>query len=68
MRFGGPVLVVHGDGHTYTVDTLFYGPHDNVLTNVFHVKVPGAADIQAVRIRIDLIAPTMFAFEIIAPN
>ncbi|MDG2270140.1 MAG: hypothetical protein P8M28_06985 [Alphaproteobacteria bacterium] len=68
MRFGGPVLVIHGDGHEYTVDTPFHGSHGNVLTNVFRAEVPGAADIQAVRIRIDLNAPTVFAFEIIAPN
>jgi len=68
LEFGGPVLVIHGDGHEYTVDTPFQGPDGGVLANVFRVEVPGAADILAVRVKIDLSARTVFAFELIAPN
>ena len=65
--FGGPVLVVHGDGHEYTIDTPFRDSLGNQLSNVFRLEVPGAADIRAVRVTIDPSAPTMFSFEVFGP-
>lgn len=58
--FDGPILVIHGDSHVYTVDTPFQDGLGNILENVLRVQVPGAKDIRAVRIRIDRDASRMF--------
>lgn len=60
IAFGGPVLVIHGDGHVFTVDTPFQDFAGNPLDNVLRVEVPGALDIRAVRIRIDPAASRVF--------
>jgi len=60
IAYGGPVLVIHGDGHVFTVDTPFQDPFGNTLDNVWRVEVPGALDIRAVRIRIDPGASRIF--------
>jgi hypothetical protein len=60
ITFGGPVLVIHGDGHVYTVDTPFQDFAGNTLDNVWRVEVPGALDIRAVRVRIDPGASRIF--------
>lgn len=62
--YGGPVLVVHGDGHVYTRDNPFYGPLGQTLVNVLRVEVPSALDIRAVRIRIDPRVPVIFDVEV----
>ena len=62
--YGGPVLVVHGDGHVYTRANPFHGPLGQTLENVLRVEVPGALDIRAVRIRIDPSAPVIFDVEV----
>lgn len=66
--FGGPVLVIHGDGHEYTLDTPFHGADGTILENVTRLEVPGAAEISAVRIRIDPDASRVFAFEVFGPS
>lgn len=63
IAFGGPVLVIHGDGHVFTVDTPFQDFAGNALAKVWRVEVPGALDIRAVRIRIDPEAPRLFDVE-----
>lgn len=60
IAYGGPVLVIHGDGHVFTVDTPFQDGFGNTLEKVWRVEVPGALDIRAVRIRIDPGAPRIF--------
>lgn len=60
IAFGGPVLVIHGDGHVFTVDTPFQDFAGNQLEKVWRVEVPGALDIRAVRIRIDPSASQIF--------
>ncbi|MBT5944943.1 MAG: hypothetical protein HOK98_07385 [Rhodospirillaceae bacterium] len=60
IAFGGPVLVIHGDGHVFTVDTPFQDVVGNPLDNVWRVEVPGALDIRAVQIRIDPDASRIF--------
>jgi hypothetical protein len=60
LAFGGPVLVIHGDGHVFTVDTPFQDFAGDPLDKVWRVEVPGALDIRAVRIRIDPRAPGIF--------
>lgn len=58
--YGGPVLIIHGDGHVYTLDNPFHGGMGGTLENVLRVEVPGALDFRAVRIRIDPDASTIF--------
>jgi hypothetical protein len=60
IAFGGPVLVIHGDGHVFTVDTPFQDFSGIQLEKVWRVEVPGALDIRAVRIRIDPSASQIF--------
>ncbi len=60
IAYGGPVLVIHGDGHVFTVDTPLQNAAGLPLDKVWRVEVPGALDIRAVRIRIDPNAPTLF--------
>lgn len=60
IAFGGPVLVIYGDGHVFTVDTPFQDVVGNPLDNVWRFEVPGALDIRAVRIRIDPKASRIF--------
>lgn len=66
--FGGPVLVVMGDGHVYTIDTPFHDRQGRIRDNVVRLIVPGAADIRAVRIRIDPAAAKTFTFEPFGPG
>ena len=68
VAYGGPVLVIHGDGHIYTLDTPFQDIHGRILENVTRLEVPGASDIRAVRVTIDPAAPKMFAFEPFGPG
>ncbi len=64
IAFDGPVLVIHGDGHVFTVDTPFQDFDGNVMDNVWRVEVPGALDIRAVRIRINPDAAKLFDVEL----
>jgi len=66
--FGGPVLVLMGDGHVYTVDTPFHDRQGLIRENLVRLVVPGAADIRAVRIRIDPQARQIFTFEPFGPG
>lgn len=66
--FAGPVLLIHGDGHEYTVDTPFVTSEGRLLHRVVRIEVPGGADNRAVRIRIDPQAERIFAFEDFGPN
>jgi len=66
--FGGPVLVMHGDGHEYTLDKPFRGADGQSLENVVRLEVPGAADVRAVRVRIDPDAAQTFTFEPFGPG
>lgn len=67
-RFDGPVLVIMGDGHVYTIDTPFHDRQGRIRENVLRLIVPGAADIRAVRIRIDPEARQIFTFEPFGPG
>ena len=63
----GPVLVIHGDGHVYTVDTPFHAPGGGAL-DVLRLEVPGAKDIRAVRVTIDPTARKTFEFAPFGPG
>lgn len=50
--FGGPVLVINGDAHFYTV-TPFHGTDAKPIANVTRLQVPGEKIVGAVRVVVD---------------
>jgi hypothetical protein len=56
-RFGHPVLVVHGDGHRYTVD------HPLATANVTRLQVPGSPRVGWVKVIVRPGATPSFTFE-----
>jgi hypothetical protein len=52
-RSGLPVLVIHGDSHGFRFDQPF-SLDSQPLKNVTRLEVPGAADVRAVRVGVDL--------------
>jgi hypothetical protein len=63
-RFGGPVLVIHGDGHEYVVDhPLVSRTTGRRLTNLTRVQVPGSPEVGWVRIVVTPGVSRPFAFE-----
>jgi len=63
-RFGGPVLVVHGDGHEYVVDhPLVSRATGRRLTNLTRIQVPGSPEVGWVRIVVTPGDSQPFAFE-----
>lgn len=64
VRFGGPVLLIHGDDHEYTVDhPLARRTTGGVLSNVTRLQVPGSPDVGWVRVTVTPGAEPRFAFE-----
>ncbi len=62
--FGKPVLLVHGDGHTYTVDKpLIRRTTHKRLENVFRLEVPGSPILGWVRVTVTPGRPDPFSFE-----
>ena len=62
--FGKPVLVVHGDGHDYTVDKpLVRRTTGKRLDNVVRLEVPGSPLLGWVRISVTPGRPDPFSFE-----
>jgi hypothetical protein len=63
-RFGGPVLVLHGDRHVYTVDRpLVRRTTGQRLENATRVQVPGSPHVGWVRIVVHPGAREPFSFE-----
>ena len=61
-RLGKPVLLIHGDGHSYIVDrplseNAYSGPR---IANVTRVEVFGSSDMHAVEIAVDPDNPDLF--------
>ena len=56
-RFGRPVLVVHGDGHDYTID------HPLRAANLTRMEVPGSPLVGWVKVTVRPGSPPSFAFE-----
>jgi len=64
IRFGKPVLLIHGDTHEYRVDTPLQSRRDGrILTNVTRLEVPGSPDVGWVRIVATSADAAMFTFE-----
>ena len=62
--FGGPVLMVHGDDHVYTVDhPLTRRTTGRVLENLTRMQVPGSPEVGWVRVTVTPGADEPFAFE-----
>ena len=63
-RFGAPVLIVHGDDHTYTVDhPLVRSGTKQPLENVTRLEVPGSPQVGWVRVIVTPGTAKPFTFE-----
>ena len=63
-RFGGPVLLAHGDGHKYTIDhPLTRRTTGQLLANVTRLQVPGSPAVGWVRVVVTPGASDPFGFE-----
>src|SRR6185503_2664357 len=63
-RFGRPVLIAHGDDHTYTIDNPIVRRATNTrLVNVTRLEVPGSPQVGWVRVIVTPGAANPFAFE-----
>lgn len=51
-RFGGPVLLIHGDSHTFRVDRPFWSEERPSLPNVMRLETFGAPDVGWVRVTV----------------
>ncbi len=61
--FARPVLVVHGDYHTFVVDHPFRtGDGKKALMNVTRLQVYGENDVAAVRVAVDTDDPALWSF------
>jgi Calcineurin-like phosphoesterase len=63
--FGKPLLIVHGDTHTFTIDQPLRHPKDDkkILDNVVRLEVFGNPYIHAVRVLVNPQDPMLFAFQ-----
>ncbi len=51
--YGGPVLLIHGDTHTYRTDRPLHDAEGHLVRNLWRLEVPGAPDVGAVLVTID---------------
>ena len=65
VRYGKPVLLVHGDAHRFTIDRPFasFGQGRLVNGNVVRLQVFGDPEIRAVRVTVDTSTPWVFGYE-----
>ena len=65
-KFGRPVLVVHGDFHTFEIDRPFMVSASEMATpqyaNITRLQVYGAPEIKAVRVSVEPETPWVFSF------
>lgn len=60
-----PVLLIHGDTHTFRFDAPFW-LHEQPVRNLRRLEVPGENDVRAVRVEVDLSRPEPFSVRLIA--
>ncbi|MEZ5355817.1 MAG: hypothetical protein R2762_24550 [Bryobacteraceae bacterium] len=62
--FDKPVLVIHGDSHTFRVDKPMLSSKDRtVIENVLRLEIPGSSDAHWVMVRVDPARPnSLFSF------
>jgi predicted phosphodiesterase len=64
IAFGKPVVLVHGDTHTYRVDKpMISSASGEVVENFTRVETFGSPDVNWVRAAVDTSTPEVFAFE-----
>lgn len=65
IAFGKPILIVHGDSHTFRIDKPMFSSRNNlVIENIYRLEVPGSGDSHWVRVSINPAKPvTLFSFE-----
>jgi len=62
-EFGKPVLLVHGDSHSFIVDNPWYSENDGSnLGNFTRLEVYGSARVHGVQVGIDTDTPGVFSF------
>ena len=61
-----PVLLIHGDGHRYHFDQPFK-MKGQVISNVTRLEVPGASDVRAVKVTVELDKEKVFSTELLKP-
>jgi hypothetical protein len=61
-----PVLLIHGDSHRHRMDRPF-DFNGQPLQHVFRLEVPGASDVQACLVSVDLSQNPPFAVRLIEP-
>lgn len=65
-QYGGPVLVIHGDGHWYTLDRPFLDAAGRPLRNVTRLEVFGWPTVAAVEVTVTPGADQTFRFRRLA--
>jgi len=60
--FGKPVLLIHGDSHTFQIDHPFIDESDHGSPLITRLQVYGDEQVQAVRIIVDPSHPAVFSF------
>ena len=63
QRYRKPVLFVHGDSHTYRVDTPFVDGRGLPITNPTRLETYGSPAVGWVRVTVDTSRPDIFTFE-----
>lgn len=60
-----PILIIHGDGHQLHFDQPFK-IKGKVMSNITRLEVPGASDVRAVKVKIDLSNDQVFGISLIS--
>lgn len=60
--FGGPVVLVHGDTHSYRIDQPLKDASGNTLSNVTRVETFGSPGLGWIKVSIDPQHPALFRF------
>lgn len=60
--FGKPVLLIHGDSHTFRIDHPFIDESDGGRPLITRLEVYGDEQVQAVRINVEPSDPAVFGF------
>jgi hypothetical protein len=64
---GIPVLLIHGDTHSFRFDAPFWFG-DQPVRNLQRLEVPGESDVRAVRVQVDLSKPQPFSVQLISAD
>lgn len=62
VAFDRPVLFIHGDSHTLTLDRPFWSEENPVLPNVMRLQTYGAPDVGWVQVHVDPASRAVFGF------